>query len=127
MIADGLARGAALSRRDGTGGRRAFLNGGAKRFGDDLGVLSFQLRLDLGRDLEKLPVARLPDFQKGARIEAARDGAALVQALLEGLTHYVFFKPLAAGILQDPGEPKEFLAVQFGQRILRVGHGALKL
>src|SRR5690242_15458073 len=85
--------GAAPADRGGARGSGAFaLHGGAERLGDDLGVLGLQLRLDLGRDLEELAVAGLPDFQERARIEAAGDRAALVQALLELLAHQIFFE-----------------------------------
>jgi len=64
-----------------------------------LRVLSFELRVELGSDVEKLTVAGLPDLQKRARVETALDRSARVKAFLEGLRDHVLFEALSAGIL----------------------------
>src|SRR5215213_10130329 len=70
---------------------------GAQSLGDRAGVLGFQPRVDVGRDLQELAVARLPYLQEWAGVEAAHDRTARVQPLLELLADKIFFEPLAAG------------------------------
>src|SRR5262249_48963315 len=43
--------------------------------------MAFQLLMQLGRDLQKFPVSRLPDFEKRARVQPALDWSAAIQAL----------------------------------------------
>jgi hypothetical protein len=80
-----------------------------------------------GGDFEELAVARFPDLEERARVEAALDGASLVEALLERLADEVLLQALAAGVLQNAGQPVEFLPVEAVQRIVGVGHGALEI
>jgi hypothetical protein len=76
-----------------------------------------------GGDFEEFAVARFPDLEKRARVEAALHWASLVEALFERLADEVFLQPFAAGVLQNAGQPAEFLPVEAVQRIAGVGHG----
>jgi hypothetical protein len=99
----------------------------AQAFGRGARVLALEVGVEFAGDLEELAIAGLPDFEKRAGIEAAVDGSALVETLLEGLVHQIFFKAFAAGILEDSGEPEQFLMVEARERVVVVGHGAIEI
>jgi hypothetical protein len=80
-----------------------------------------------GGDFEELAVSRFPDLEERARVETALQGPALVEALFERLADEVLLETLAAGVLQNAGQPVEFLPVEAVQRIVGVGHGALEI
>src|SRR5262249_8288011 len=90
-------------------------------------LFAFQLLMQLGSHLQELPVPRLPDLEKRPRVQPARDRPATVQALFKGLVDEILFKTLTARILENCGEPKEFLPVEAVDGVLRVGHGALEI
>ena len=99
----------------------------AKGLGGGPGVLAFHLGVQQGGDFEELAVARLPDLEKRARVETALHGSSLVEALFERLADEIFLQAFAAGVLQNAGQPVEFLPVEAVQRIVGVGHGALEI
>ena len=106
------------------GRRRELL---AQALGGGPGVLAFHLGVQQGGDFEELAVARLPDLEKRARVETALHGSSLVEALFERLADEIFLQAFAAGVLQNAGQPVEFLPVEAVQRIVGVGHGALEI
>jgi hypothetical protein len=91
------------------------------------GIVAFDLRVQLGGDFEELPVPGFPDLEKRAGVETSFDRASLVEALFEGLANEVFLQALAAGVLQNAGQPVQFLPVETVQRVLGEGHGALEI
>ena len=99
----------------------------AEALGGGTGVLAFDAGIQLGGDFEELAVAGFPDFEKGAGVETAFDRTSLVEALFEGLADEVFLQALTAGVLQNAGQPVQFLPVEAVQRVLGVGHGALEI
>jgi hypothetical protein len=95
--------------------------------GGSAGVLAFDAGIQLGGDIEELAVAGFPDFEKGAGVETAFHRTSLVEALFEGLANEVFLEALTAGVLQNAGQPVQFLPAEAIQRVLGVGHGALEI
>src|SRR5215472_9163660 len=89
-------------------------------------LIALDLRVQFGSDLQKPAVARLPDLEKRPWIEAPFHRAAPVELFLEGLADQVLLQALAAGVLEDSGQPEQLLAVQAGQRILLRGHAYLE-
>src|SRR6185369_16841676 len=109
------------------GGGHGFAELGLQGLGDAQGVLGFHEGVEFGRDLEEFAVAGLPDFEEGTGVEAAFDGAALVETVLELLADEVFLQALAAGVFEDTGEPKNLLTVETGEGVLGVRHGAIEI
>src|ERR1017187_965581 len=107
------------------GGRRRELV--AQALGGGPGVLAFHMGVQEGGDFEELAVARFPDLEERARVAAALQGPALVEALFERLADEIFLQAFAAGVLQNAGQPVEFLPVEAVQRIGGVGHGAVEV
>jgi hypothetical protein len=95
----------------------------AESLGGGAGVLAFDAGMELGGDFEELAIAGFPDFEEGTGVEAAFDRASLVEALFEGLADEVFLQALAAGVLQNAGQPVQFVPVEAVQGVLEVGHG----
>src|SRR5215472_2490718 len=89
-------------------------------------LIPLDLCVQFGSDLQGLAVARLPDLEKRPWIEAPLHRAAPVELFLEGLADQVLLEALAAGVLEDAGQPEQLLAVQAGERILLGGHEFLE-
>jgi hypothetical protein len=99
----------------------------AETLGGSPGVLRLHPGVQLGGDFEELAVAGFPNLEKRAGVETTLYRPSLVEALFERLTDQVFLQPLAAGVLQNAGQPVEFLPVEAVHRILGVAHGALEI
>src|SRR5215471_1378740 len=77
--------------------------------------------MQFARDLEKLAITRLPNPQKRPGIEPPPHRPALIELFFERLADEVLFQPLPARILEDAGQPQQFLPVEPIQRIMRRG------
>src|SRR5262245_40469676 len=93
-----------------------------QRFGRGTGLLPFQLLMKFRGNVEEFAIAGLPDFEKRTRIETAFNGSAAVEAVFERLADEILFEALAAGVLQDRGEPEELLAAEAVEGIDGVRH-----
>jgi len=83
----------------------------AQRFGGVVGILGFQPSVQLGGNDQELAVPGLPDSEKRAGVRTAFDGPALVEAGFESLAHLILLQTLPAGVLENAGQPEEFLTV----------------